>query len=54
MDNKQKAVLTYKILQERKKRRLKGQQDAANFIFDQIYKCSKEKNKIRKKKYRGR
>ena len=54
MDNREKAIKTYELLQERKKRRIKGQQDAVNFIFDQINKCNREKNKIRKKKYRGR
>ena len=54
MDNKQKALLTYEMLKDRKKRRLKGEQDAANFMFEQINKCNKAKSKIRKKKYRGR
>lgn len=54
MDNKEKARITYELLQERKKRREKGKKDAINFMFDQIYKYKKERNKIIKKKYRGR
>lgn len=54
MDNKEKARITYELLQERKKRREKGKRDADNFIFDQKFKCKKERSKIIKKKYRGR
>lgn len=54
MDNREKAIKTYELLQERKRRRLKGQQDAVNFMFEQFNKSNKAKSKIRKKKYRGR
>ena len=46
MDTKQKALLTYEMLQFRKKRRLKGEQDATNFMFEQINKSNKEKRNI--------
>ena len=53
MDNKENARITYELLQQRKKRREKGKKDAVNYMFDQIFRCKKERSKIIKKKYRG-
>ena len=54
MDNKEKARITYELLQQRKKRREKEKRKTNNYILDQKFKCKKERSKIIKKKYRGR
>ena len=52
MDNKEKARITYELLQQRKKRREKGKKDAVNYMLDQIFRCKKESSKVIKQKYR--
>ena len=58
MDNKEKAELTYMLLQQRKLKRqqqkLKGINDANCFEFDRRLAATKRRNKINKKCYRGR
>ena len=54
MSNKERAEQTLRDLKLRQERRNKGNKEADNFVFEQINKAKKSRDKIRSKKYRGK
>lgn len=54
MSNKERAEQTYRDIKLRQERRAIGISEADNFIFSQMSKAEKKRNKIRHRQYRGR
>jgi hypothetical protein len=54
MSNKERAEQTLRDLKLRQERRNKGNKEADNFVFEQMNKAKKSRDKIRSKKYRGK
>lgn len=49
----QHMINTVKMMEQRKKERLRGQQGARDYSFEQAYRNKSRKDKIRFKSYRG-
>lgn len=54
MSCKERAEQTIRDIKLRQERRMKGKHEADNFIFGQMYKAKRERDKIRCRQYRGR
>lgn len=54
MSNKERAEQTIRDIKLRQERRRIGEQEADCYIFNQLQKAKKTRDKIRCKKYRGK